>query len=401
MLPFYFLRNKYSLQNHYCFMFNLFSIRSAFIAFFLFLTAFNFGCSKTANTENSISGEIKNLPKGFVTLTLEEDINRKIKKIIAQIPTDENGKFKFIGDLTPNIYTLKINEKKTVTLAVDKGQNIVISGDAADSNTLTVNGSEDTKMLEKYEKSRKESLDRLVISVRNQIKELKAKNTPEDDPKMLELAALEIENYNKHKVEMIEFVKKEMGTSIGVYATSIRWDGEKNIPFLNELAKNFEAAHPNLTITEKLKEKIKILTANSIGGTVADIQMPDKNGKIISLGSINAKVILIDFWGSWCAPCRRESDELNEFYQKYQPLGFEIYGVGLESEKNAWLKAIEQDKRIWTNVSTFQEFETPTAFDYAVTSLPANVLVDENRKVIAKNLHANELKEKLENLFAK
>lgn len=98
--------------------------------------------------------------------------------------------------------------------------------------------------------------------------------------------------------------------------------------------------------------------------------MPDKNGAIITLSSIKAKYILIDFWGSWCAPCRGESRGLAELYQKFKPQGFEIYGIGLESEKEVWLKAIEQDKRIWTNVSTFQEFETPVAFNYAVTSLP-------------------------------
>ncbi len=367
----------------------------------LLFIVFSFGCAKNASTESSISGELKNFPKGSIKLVLEEDINRKISKNIAEIPVDENGRFKFEGDLVPHIYSLKINDKKTVTLAVDKGQNIVVSGDADGSNPLIVTGSPDTSKLESYEKYRKESLDKLVISVRNQIKELKEKQTPEDDPKMIELARLEIENYNKHKGEMIEFVKKEMGTSIAVYATSIRWDGDKNVPFLNDLAKRFEIAHPNLAITEKIKEKVKILTNNSIGGTVSEINMPDKVGKNISLKSVKAKVILIDFWGSWCAPCRRESGELIELYQKFQPKGFEIYGVGLESEKSAWLTAIEQDKRTWANVSTFEEFETPAAFDYAVTSLPANFLIDENGKVLAKNLHGKELKEMLESLFTK
>ena len=190
-----------------------------------------------------------------------------------------------------------------------------------------------------------------------------------------------------------------MGTSVAIYPTSIRWDGEKNISFLTELAKQFEAAHPNTEIAARISEKVKTIAANSIGGRVAEIKMPDKNGKIVPLSAINAKYILIDFWGSWCAPCRHESRLLGEVYQKFKPEGFEIYGVGLESEKENWLKAIEQDKRIWTNVSTFQEFETPVAFDYAVTSLPANVLIDNSRKVIAKNLHGDELKAAVEKLF--
>jgi thiol-disulfide isomerase/thioredoxin len=367
----------------------------------LLFLALSLGCSTKASAKNSISGEIKSLPKGVLQLILEEDINRKKSRIIAEIPVDVNGRFKFENELSPHIYSLKINDERSVMLAVEKGQNIVITGDAAGSGQLQVTGSDDTAKLEAYEKFRKESLNRLVISIRNRIKELKEKSTSEKDPKLLELARLEIENYVRHKDELIEFIKKEMGTSVAIYPTSIRWDGEKNIPFLIELARQFEIAHPNTEIAARVNEKVTALAANRLGGKAAEIKMPDKNGAIVPLSAINAKYILIDFWGSWCAPCRRESGLLGELYQKFKPAGFEIYGVGLESGKEAWLKAIEQDKRIWINVSTFQEFETPVTFDYAVTSLPANVLVDNSGKVIARNLHGNELKAAVEKLFSR
>jgi thiol-disulfide isomerase/thioredoxin len=358
------------------------------------------GCSTKAAAKNSVSGEIENLPKGILRLILEEDLNRKKSRLVAEIPVDENGRFKFEGELPPHVYSLKINDEKSVMLAVEKNQNIVVTGDVADSGRWRVTGSEDTAKLEAYEKFRKESLDRLVVSVRNQIKQLKEKGTPENDPRLLELAGLEIENYVRHKDELIEFIKREMGTSVAIYPTSIRWDGEKNIPFLTELAKHFEIAHPNTEIAARINEKVKILAANRIGGKASEIRMPDKNGAIVPLTSIDARYVLIDFWGSWCPPCRRESRLLGELYQKFKPQGFEIYGVGLESGKEAWLKAIEQDKRIWTNVSTFQEFETPVTFDYAVTSLPANVLIDGSGKVLARNLHGNDLKAAVEKLFS-
>ena len=378
-------------------MLKIISFLDTILLFLLLIVGF----STSVSAENSITGEIKNLPKGSMQLILEEDINRKKSRVIAEIPIDENGRFNFEKELPPHIYSLKINDKKSVMLAVGKGQNIVLTGNAADFNQLQITGSEDTAKLEAYEKFRKESLNRLVISIRNQIKELKGKGTPENNPKLLELARLEIENYVLHKDELIEFIKKEMGTSLAIYPTSIRWDGEKNLPFLIELAKQFEIAHPNTEIAARINEKVKALSANNIGGKVAEIKMPDKNGVIVPLSSINAKFILIDFWGSWCPPCRRESRLLGELYQKFKPEGFEIYGVGLESARENWLKAIEQDKRIWTNVSTFQEFETPVTFDYAVTSLPANVLIDNSGKIIAKNLHGNDLKATIEKLFSR
>ena len=162
------------------------------------------GCSTPASAKNSISGEIKSLPKGSVQLVLEEDLNRKKSRVIAEIPVDANGRFKFEKELPPHIYSLKINDKKSVMLAVEKGQNIVITGDIAGSSQFQVTGSEDTAKLEAYEKFRKESLTRLVVSVRDQIKELKEKGVSENDPKLNELASLEIENYVRHKDELIE-----------------------------------------------------------------------------------------------------------------------------------------------------------------------------------------------------
>lgn len=358
------------------------------------------GCATQISARNVISGEIKNLPKGALKLVLEEDINRKKSRIVAVLPVDEKGRFRLEKELPPHIYSLKINDKKSVMLAVAKNQNIVIEGDAGNADRWQITGSDDTAKLEAYETFRKASLNRLVISVRNRIKQLKAMGALETDPRLIELARLEIENYVRHKDELIEFIKTEMGTSLAIYPTSIRWDGEKNLPFLTELARRFESAHPNTEIAARISEKVRILAANSIGGQVAEISMPDKNGAIVPLASLKARYVLIDFWGSWCPPCRRESRLLGELYQKFKPQGFEIYGVGLESGKEAWLKAIEQDKRTWINVSTFQEFETPVTFDYAVTSLPANVLIDGSGKVIAKNLHGDELKAAVEKLFS-
>jgi thiol-disulfide isomerase/thioredoxin len=379
----------------------------ATIKFFLYLVLFmpsvSISCSAklSANRQlpvevNSISGQIKGLPKGMIQLIMEEDVNRKKNRLIAEIPIDVNGNFKLEKALSPHIYSLKLNDQKSVMLAVGQGQQIIITGDA---NGLQVAGSEDTKKLEAYEQFRKESLNRLVITIRNQIRDIQEKGMAGNESKLHELTKLEIENYNKHKDELIEFIKAEMGTSIAIYPTSIRWSGDKNIPFLIELAKQFEKAHPNTEIAARINEKVQVIVANSIGGKVPEIKMPDASGKIVSLTSIKAKYILIDFWASWCAPCRRESVLLGELYTKYKAKGLEIYGVGLESSKEIWIKAIEKDKRTWINVSTFQQFESPVAFQYAVTALPANVLIDNSGKVVARDLHGDELKNRIEKLF--
>lgn len=366
----------------------------------MLLSLFVSSCTQKPAPTFSISGNIKNHQSGNLVLSLEEDINRKKSRIISEIPIDNDGNFKMDFYLEPHIYTLNFYNKKKITLAIDKGQNIAVTCDANDWSTLKVSGSPDTEKLEAYEAFRKKSLDSQVVSVREKIKQLKAENNPANQVEIEKQTNLEVENYNKHKDELIEFIEKNMGTSVAVYATSLRWDGDKNVPFLESLATAFEKAHPNLAVTQKVKEKVNILKSTSIGGTVTEIKLPDKDGKEIALSSSKAKYILIDFWASWCPPCRFESQTLVELYKKYNGKGFEIYGVSLDDKKEAWLDAIEKDKRTWINVSTLQGFEMPVTFDYAVTSLPAKFIVDSNGKIIAKNLHGDELKIKIESLFA-
>ncbi len=364
------------------------------------LSAFVFSCTQKEIPTFSISGNIKNFQKGKVILSLEEDVNRKQDRVIGEIPVDENGNFKMDFNLEPGVYTLNFDDKKKVMLAIDKGQKIEIKGDAGDWSTLKVSGSADTAKLEEYEAFRKKSLDELVNSVREKIKVLKEQNDPANEAEIVKLGALEIENYDKHKDELIDFVKNKMGTSIAVYPTSLRWDGDKNVPVLENIAAEFEKAHPNLAVTKKINEKVKILKNTSVGGTVTELDLPDKNGNKIVLSSLKkGKYILIDFWASWCPPCRRESKILAELYKKYNKEGFEIYGVSLDEDKDAWLKAIEMDERTWTNVSTLQGYDTPETFDYAVTSLPAKFIVDSNGKIVAKNLHGEDLRKKIESLF--
>ncbi|CAN5265903.1 TlpA disulfide reductase family protein [soil metagenome] len=377
---------------------NMSSKKLVFLSVFLF-SALVFSCTQKETPTFSISGNIKNFHKDKVTLSLEEDINRKQNRVIGEIPIDTNGNFKMDFNLEPHIYTLNFDDKKKVMLAVDKGRQIVINGDANDWSTLKVSGSPDTAKLEEYEAFRKKSLDELVNSVRDKIKLLKENNDPANDAEIAKLGALEIENYDKHKDELIDFVKNKMGTSIAVYPTSLRWDGDKNVPVLENIAAEFEKAHPNLAVTQKINEKVKTLKNTSVGGTVTEINLPDKDGNKIALSSLKGKYILIDFWASWCPPCRRESKILAELSQKYNKEGFEIYGVSLDEDKDAWLKAIEMDERIWSNVSTLQGFETPVTFDYAVTSLPAKFIIDSNGKIVAKNLHGEELRKKIESLF--
>ena len=361
------------------------------VALFIFVTKL-ISCTEKTNPTFTIQGSISPIKNDYIILKQETDIERNISIVIDTITLTEEGKFTKEFRLEPHLYKLELGDKKSIFLAIDPKQNITV--DIADFDIknfkTTITGSKDSEVLLAYENFRKKSLDSLVQSVRRQVREVK-KRANSDQDKINKLQQLEIENYAIHLKELNEFVKNNMNNTLGLYATSIRWKGAENINLYDSLTTAFESAHPDLEITKKLREKVSRLQQTNVGGIAPDIEMKTQEGTAIRLSSVQKKYTLIDFWASWCGPCRSESNTLNDLYKKYNVNGFDIYGVSLDDKKNKWLKAIEKDNRVWTNVSSLQGFKTPAAYDYAVTALPYNYLIDGNRKIIAKNIHGEKL----------
>lgn len=352
-------------------------------------------CSKQREPAFSLHVSLNNKTVPYLVLRQESDLERKISRVIDTIYPDIDGKFHASYDEEPHLYSLRVVEKRNIPLAINKGQQLFLTVNDTD---YTIEGSEDSRLLKSYETYRKKSLDSLVNSVRKKLKQLKKDNNA-NQYLLDSLGRLEVFNYKKHLLDLNDFVKNNMKGTIGLYATSIRWKGENNLAFFDSLVTDFESIYPELSVTKKLREKVKRLQQTSVGGMVAEIEMTNANKDIILLSSINKKYTLIDFWASWCGPCRRESESLYELYMKYKPLGFEIYNVSLDSDNDKWLNAVEKDNRIWTNVTSLEAFKTPAAYDYAVTSLPANYLVDYSGKILAKNIHGKELEDLLTMLF--
>lgn len=351
------------------------------------------GCQPKEQFTFTIKGNIANFESPEVIVSEFDYLAKKTTPIDTLIVT--GGTFEKGFNLNPGIYTIALGAK-TVTLVAGKGQTIEIIGDIDD---VTVKGSTDTQLLADYEAFRKTSLDKLVTSVRNKIKELKKHQTSESETEIATLRQLEIKNYDVHLDELIQFVKDSMGTSLAVYPTALRWRGGENLPFLKDLVARFKTAHPNSNLSEKLANRFQQIENRSVGSSFSNISMPNANNEIIELNKVKATYTLIDVWASWCPPCRSESGILVDLYQKFKPRGFEIYGISLDSRKNNWLKAMEKDRRIWPNVSTVQGFKTPFALDYGITALPTNFIIDSNGKIIAVNIHGEELKEKIMELF--
>lgn len=154
------------------------------------------------------------------------------------------------------------------------------------------------------------------------------------------------------------------------------------------------------SIRAQLKEMEKSMSFSADFEYAPEIEMADRNGSTLALSSLKGKVVLIDFWASWCGPCRRENPNVVNMYNKYKDKGFTVFSVSLDDDKDAWLRAIEADNLIWPNhVSDLKGWQSSAAADYGVNAIPATFLIDEEGKVIGTNLRGPELEQKLQEVL--
>ena len=135
-----------------------------------------------------------------------------------------------------------------------------------------------------------------------------------------------------------------------------------------------------------------------IGTAVPEIELPNTVDSILKLSSLQGKVVLIDFWASWCGPCRAANPYIQKLYKQYKAKGFEVFAVSLDVKKEAWLKAIKKDKLTYTQVLDNAGWNSKVAEKYYVDALPTNFLLDRTGKIIAINLEGKEMFDKVKEL---
>ena len=210
-----------------------------------------------------------------------------------------------------------------------------------------------------------------------------------------QMDSLETEMINLEK----NFIKKHPAS----YATpalvvSLSYEMEANE--IESMVNGLDTSLTALPLIKTLKERLTVMKAVAVGQKAPDFTLNDVNEKPVSLSSkIGSKLLLIDFWASWCNPCRQENPNVVKVYNQFHKKGFDIFSVSLDQKKDPWVKAIADDKLTWTHVSDLQYWNSAAAKIYAVNSIPANFLLDETGKIIGRNLRGDDLYNKVNEIL--
>jgi len=184
-----------------------------------------------------------------------------------------------------------------------------------------------------------------------------------------------------------------------------------------EVMKSYGGGNPDVTTMEpkfnllserlrqtnagkEIQQRINSLKSTSTGSIAPEFTQMDQNNKPVKLSDFKGKYVLVDFWASWCGPCRGENPNVVKAYNEYNDKGFTILGVSLDEDRAKWLEAIEKDQLTWTHVSDLKGWKNEVAGMYQIRSIPANVLINPEGKIVAKNLRGEDLSKELARIFA-
>jgi len=344
--------------------------------FFLILALPFFAFSQSKNVSSKdfeISGNVSGYDDGTSVAFLNQQTGVPEKQT-----TIENGKFTIKGNLKEPSFIILIfgDQPPAIPLFIDNSK-IKIEGNKSNLENVAITGSKSEDEFAEYSR---------------QIKPYEKIFTEGAEKDPASVATVEKESES--------FVKKYPGSYVAPIAIIRVLQSSENIALAEKLYRMMSKEVKESELSRYVNQQLALAKINPIGSQVADFTQTDTAGHPVKISSFRGKYVLIDFWASWCRPCRQENPNVVAAFNKFHEKNFTVLGISLDQAKPAWLNAIHMDGLKWTQVSDLKGWGNEVAALFKVTSIPQNLLIDPKGKIIAKNLRGEALENKLNEILS-
>lgn len=367
-------------------------------------------CNKAGENEYIISGTVKGIADGkTVVLEKQDEMGQFIPMDTVKV---KDGKFVMKGSSKePEIMLIQVEAiQGKVPFVLENGDiKIVVDKDSLQKSKFsgTFNNDVFSKFNDDLTKFQKELQKKLMAFQNANMAKMKAAQEAKDTIVINKL----MKEYQGMQKEGMDFYVKFAEGNPKALLSALIVDSMLNDPAVDlvRVKKIYASFSPELkkyksgksiqTKLDKIGKPVTVAAAANLGSVAPDFAAPNPEGKSISLKQSLGKVTIVDFWASWCKPCRVENPNVVALYAKYHAKGLNILSVSLDKEASAWKAAIAKDKLTWNHVSNLKEFEDPIALQYGINAIPTIYVLDAKGVIIAKDIRGEELNAKIASLL--